>query len=242
LTAALVLEQYPSGVRSGSDSIALFSLLVEATGTEPPMGYQPIENYGIIGDLHTVALVGMDGSIDFMCAPRFDSASVFAALLDDEGGGRFQLAPLLEEAQRKQLYLPDTCVLLTRFLGEEGVAEVSDFMPVEDGGQAHNVVRRAKTVRGEVRFRMVCQPRFDYARAIHTVEQTAGGVRFIAGSGPPLAFLLRSSVPVRLVDGAAVAEFTLRADESVAFVFRPPPTSSGRPKVWAATIARSPAR
>jgi GH15 family glucan-1,4-alpha-glucosidase len=183
------------------------------------MGYQPIENYGIIGDLHTVALVGMDGSIDFMCAPRFDSASVFAALLDDEGGGRFQLAPLLEEAQRKQLYLPDTCVLLTRFLGEEGVAEVSDFMPVEDGGQAHNVVRRAKTVRGEVRFRMVCQPRFDYARAIHTVEQTAGGVRFIAGSGPPLAFLLRSSVPVRLVDGAAVAEFTLRADESVAFVF-----------------------
>jgi GH15 family glucan-1,4-alpha-glucosidase len=183
------------------------------------MGYQPIGNYGIIGDLHTVALVGMDGSIDFMCAPRFDSASVFVALLDDERGGRFQLAPLLEDAQRKQLYLPDTCVLLTRFLGEEGVAEVSDFMPVEDGGRAHKVVRRAKTVRGEVPFRMVCQPRFDYARATHTAEQTPDGLRFVAGSGPPLAFLLRSSVPVRLVDGAAVAEFTLRADESVAFVF-----------------------
>jgi len=183
------------------------------------MGYQPIGNYGIIGDLHTVALVGMDGSIDFMCAPRFDSPSVFAALLDDERGGRFQLAPLLADVQRKQLYLPDSCVLLTRFLGEEGVAEVSDFMPVEGGGHTHDVVRRAKTVRGEVRFRMVCQPRFDYARATHTAEQTAHSVRFIAASGPPLAFLLRSSVPLRLVDGAAVTEFTLRADESASFVF-----------------------
>jgi GH15 family glucan-1,4-alpha-glucosidase len=183
------------------------------------MSYQPIENYGVIGDLHTVALVGMGGSIDFLCAPRFDSASVFAALLDDERGGRFQLAPILEGARQKQLYLPDTCVLLTRFLSEEGVAEVSDFMPIGDGRQAHDVVRRAKTVRGEVRFRMVCQPRFDYARATHTAEQTVDGVRFIARSGSALAFLLRSSIPVRIVDGAAVAEFTLRADESASFVF-----------------------
>ena len=182
------------------------------------MSYQPIENYGVIGDLHTVALVGMDGSIDFMCALRFDSTSVFA-LLDDERGGRFQLAPLLEGARQKQLYLPDTCVLLTRFLSDDGVAEVSDFMPIGDGRHAHDVVRRAKTVRGEVRFRMVCQPRFDYARATHTAEQTADGIRFIAGSGPALAFLLRSSIPVRIVDGAAVAEFLLRADESASFVF-----------------------
>jgi GH15 family glucan-1,4-alpha-glucosidase len=183
------------------------------------MSYQPIENYGVIGDLHTVALVGIDGSIDFLCAPRFDSASVFAALLDDERGGRFQLAPLLEGARQKQLYLPDTCVLLTRFLSDDGVAEVSDFMPIGDGRSAHDVVRRAKTVRGEVRFRMVCQPRFDYARATHTAEQTADGVRFIAGGASALAFLLRSSTPVRIVDGAAVAEFTLRADESASFVF-----------------------
>ena len=103
------------------------------------MGYQPIENYGVIGDLHTVALVGMDGSIDFMCAPRFDSPSVFAALLDDKRGGRFRLAPLLEGAQQKQLYLPDTCVLLTRFLSDDGVAEISDFMPIEEGRHAHDV-------------------------------------------------------------------------------------------------------
>src|SRR5690242_19575519 len=183
------------------------------------MGYQPIENYGVIGDLHTVALVGMDGSIDFMCAPRFDSPSVFAALLDDKRGGRFRLAPLLEGAQQKQLYLPDTCVLLTRFLSDDGVAEISDFMPIEEGRHAHDVVRRAKTVRGEVRFRMVCEPRFDYARAAHTAEQTGDGVRFIAAGGSTLVFLLRSSVPVRIVDGAAVAEFTLRADESASFIF-----------------------
>src|SRR5262245_27707222 len=133
--------------------------------------YAPIGEYGVVGDLHTVALVGMDGSIDFLCLPHFDSPSVFAALVDAERGGRFQLAPLLESAARKQLYLPDTNVLLTRFLDTAGVAEVSDFMPVEDAGQAHNLVRRAKTVRGEIRFQMCCDPRFDYGRATHTVER-----------------------------------------------------------------------
>ena len=123
--------------------------------------YNPIGEYGVIGDLYSAALVSMDGSIDFLCLPHFDSPSVFAALVDVEGGGRFQIAPLLAGAARKQLYLPDTNVLLTRFLDADGVAEVSDFMPVEDAGQAHTVVRRAKTVRGEVRFQMRCDPRFD---------------------------------------------------------------------------------
>src|SRR4029453_14687498 len=104
--------------------------------------YAPLGEYGIIGDLHTVALVGMDGSIDFLCLPYFDSPSVFAALVDSERGGRFQLPPVLGSPTRKQLYLPDTNVLLTRFLDAAGVAEVSDFMPVEDTGQAHTVVRR----------------------------------------------------------------------------------------------------
>ena len=94
--------------------------------------YAPIEDYGIIGDLHTVALVGKDGSIDFLCLPSFDSPSVFAALLDADRGGRFQIAPQLDDAVHRQLYLPDTNVLLTRFLSDSGVAEVSDFMPVED--------------------------------------------------------------------------------------------------------------
>ena len=182
------------------------------------MAYQAIENYGVIGDLHTVALVGMDGSLDFMCLPVFDSPSVFAALLDDARGGRFQVAPVLDGARRRQIYLPDSCVLLTRFLSDEGVAEVSDFMPVGDGAPRHAVVRRAKTVRGEVPFRMSCQPRFDYARAAHTAERTGDGALFAPAGGRGVALRLRSSVPVRIENGAAVAEFRLRANETAAFV------------------------
>src|SRR5918996_467590 len=182
--------------------------------------YAPIEDYGIIGDLHTVALVGKNGSIDFLCLPSFDSPSVFAALLDADCGGRFQIAPQLDDAVHRQLYLPDTNVLLTRFLSDSGVAEVSDFMPVEDAGIAHNLVRRAKTVRGEIRFRMRCDPRFDYARATHTVERRGDQeVVFVGRSGAgTMALRLCSSVPMQIADGAAVAEFTLGGDESASFI------------------------
>src|SRR5262249_58973033 len=134
--------------------------------------------------------------------------SVFAALVDAERGGRFQIAPVLDCAARKQLYLPDTNVLLTRFLDAHGVAEVSDFMPVEDAGLAHNLVRRAKTVPGEVRFQMRCDPRFDYARATHTAERrndTEG--LFVGRSGDgELGLRLRSAGPMRLENGGARAE------------------------------------
>src|SRR5262249_3106238 len=166
------------------------------------------------------ALVGLAGSIDFLCLPDFDSPSVFAALIDSERGGRFQIAPLLASAARKQLYLPDTNVLLTRFLDADGVAEVSDFMPAEDAGKAHTLVRRAKTVRGEVRFQMRCDPRFDYARATHTTERRSDmEVLFVGRSGDrELALRLRSSVPMRLENGAALAEFSLGADASSWFL------------------------
>jgi GH15 family glucan-1,4-alpha-glucosidase len=182
------------------------------------MPYQPIENYGIIGDLHTIALVGMDGSIDFMCFPRFDSPTVFAALLDDEKGGRFQIAPILGEPRQKQLYLPDSNILLTRFLSDEGVAEISDFMPVEEVSYAHNLVRRAKTIRGEIRYRMLCAPRFDYARASHRIETRPGEVLFLSQGPDRTALRLCTDVPLTIENGAAVAEFTLRSNESVAFV------------------------
>src|SRR5690349_23913392 len=106
--------------------------------------YKPIGSYGIIGDLSTVALVGTDGAIDFMCFPRFDSPTIFAALLDARKGGKFQLAPVMEDTRQKQIYLPDSNVLLTRFLSTAGVAEVSDFMPIRVVGHAGNLVRRAK--------------------------------------------------------------------------------------------------
>jgi len=182
------------------------------------MSYKPIENYGIIGDLHTVALVGMDGSIDFMSFPQFDSPTIFAALLDENRGGRFQLAPLLADANHKQLYLPDSNILLTRFLSDAGVAEISDFMPVQPNERTRELVRRAKTVRGEIHFRMVCQPRFDYARSEHRVETKDGEVLFVSEGKDQSALRLRTSIPVTIRDGAAVAEFTLQAGQSAAFV------------------------
>ncbi len=182
------------------------------------MTYQPIENHGIIGDLHTVALVGMDGSIDFMSFPHFDSPTIFAALLDHEKGGRFRIAPVFEKVHHKQLYLPDSNILLTRFLSSDGVAEISDFMPIQDQRQAHTLVRRAKTVRGQVRFSMVCQPRFDYARAQHTVQQEDGQVLFRSKGADGTVLRLRTPVPVKIHQGAAVAEFTLREKETAAFV------------------------
>jgi len=182
--------------------------------------YAPIGDYGIIGDLHTIALVGLDGSVDFMCLPGFDSPSVFAALVDAEKGGRFQIAPVLDGASRRQLYLPDTNVLLTRFLSNDGVAELSDFMPVEDAGQAHNMVRRAKTVRGELRFQMCCDPRFDYGRWPHKAEARGEKEIVFTGraAGNDLGLRLRSSVPMRVADGKAIAEFTLAEDRSASFV------------------------
>jgi GH15 family glucan-1,4-alpha-glucosidase len=182
--------------------------------------YAPLGEYGVIGDLHTVALVSMDASIDFLCLPSFDSPSVFAALLDAERGGRFQLAPILDRATRRHLYLPDTNVLLTRFLHADGVAEVSDFMPVEDVGQAHNLVRRAKTVRGELKYQMRCDPRFDYARSPHTADLRSDTEVLFVGRAESreLVLRLRASVPMRLDGGAAVAEFTLGADQKAWFV------------------------
>src|SRR3712207_2361782 len=146
------------------------------------MTYQPIENYGIIGDLHSVALVGMDGSIDWLCLPHFDSPSVFAAILDDEKGGRFKIAPVSGDLTRKQLYWPDTNVLVTRFFTPDGVAEVTDYMPVDAASSnrrgEHQLIRRVEVVRGEVAFRMECSPAFDYARAEHQTEVTKGGACF----------------------------------------------------------------
>src|SRR4051812_1758671 len=101
--------------------------------------YKPIADYGVIGDLRTAALVGKDGSIDFMCFPEFDSPTIFAALLDHKKGGSFKLAPLMREAREKQLYLPESNILLSRFLSNDGVAEISDFMPITGLGHSHAI-------------------------------------------------------------------------------------------------------
>lgn len=189
--------------------------------------YKPIADYGVIGDLETIALVGMDGSIDFMCFPRFDSPTIFAALLDYRRGGSFKLAPLMRNEGRKQLYMPDSNVLITRFLSESGMAEVSDFMPITQLGHAHDLVRRAKSVRGDIQFRMVCDPRFDYGRAEHRLEKKKNEVLFLSRGADKTALRLRSRVPLRIENGAAIAEFTLRSGEHAAFILEEAGTSGG---------------
>ncbi|HWD91895.1 MAG TPA: glycoside hydrolase family 15 protein [Verrucomicrobiae bacterium] len=182
------------------------------------MSYQPIENHGVIGDLTTAALISMEASIDFMCFPNFDSPTIFAALLDDKNGGSFDIAPVSGEFKHRQRYLPDTNILLTRFLGEDGIAAISDFMAMQHLGHRHNLVRRVKVVRGEIRFRVVCAPKFNYGRTAHTIEKKPHEIIFVPRDKALPAVRLRSSVPLKTRDGAAVAEFKLRAGQTASFV------------------------
>ena len=180
------------------------------------MGYLPIEDHGIIGDLHTAALVGTDGTIDWLCLPAFDSPSVFASILDDERGGHFSLRPA-EYTHSQQLYLPDTNVLLTRFTTPEGVAEVLDFMPIEDDREPrHDLIRDVRVIRGRITIEVDCHPAFDYARQEHTVEFIKSGVIF-RGAGTSLS--LASVVPFEEGPNcSAVARFELKEGESASFV------------------------
>ena len=179
------------------------------------MPYQPIENYGVIGDLRTAALVGKNGSLDWLCLPYFDSPSVFGAILDDAKGGRFQVEPTCEDVTHKQLYWPDTNILVTRFLSPAGVAEVVDFMPV--GGE-QRLVRRVHCVRGQLPFRAVCQPAFNYARDPHVVELNAEGATFRT---PNLSLAFTTLVPLEKNDLEVRAEFTISEGETVSFVLTP---------------------
>jgi GH15 family glucan-1,4-alpha-glucosidase len=183
------------------------------------MKYQPIENYGIIGDLNTIALVGLNGSIDFMCFPNFDSPSIFAALLDSEKGGSFEISPLFSDMKTKQLYLPDTNVLLTRFLSAEGVGEITDFMPVEELFSGKELIRRVTTVRGKVHYQMRCMPRFNYGKCRHKIEQvTDHEILFISEGEDKTKLRLISSVPLKISEEDAVAEFTLTATQIADFI------------------------
>lgn len=186
------------------------------------MAYKPIEDYGIIGDLHSVALVGVDGSIDWCCLPNFDSPSVFAALLDDKQGGHFKINAV-DNPRCKQLYIPETNVLITRFFGDDGIAEITDFMPIESrtlqGKRAnyHQIIRRVSTVAGKVQFRLECFPAFDYARAKHEVHIFPQGVAFVS---PFMSLGLVSSVPLSVKGNGVETEFSLEHGHTLTFYLR----------------------
>ena len=181
--------------------------------------YQPIEDYGVIGDLNTVALVSKRGSIDFMCFPDFDSPTIFAAMLDKEKGGFFKLHPVLEDINHKQLYLPETNVLLTRFLSEEGVAEITDFMPEEEAYAGKEIIRRAACIKGKMRFKLECCPRFNYALSTHTATQVSEHEIIFTSNGPDkLQLRLLTNINIEIKDGDAYAEFILGPGDLADFI------------------------
>src|SRR5579871_1996786 len=180
------------------------------------MPYRPIEDYGVIGNLRTVALVAKDGSIDWFCFPRFDSPSVFGAILDAGQGGCFRICPVAETSS-KQFYWPDTNVLVTRFLSEAGVGEVVDYMPVRSNleDDEHLLIRRVRVVRGKMRFRLECRPAFNYGRDPHRLKLGHGGADFYSAS---LNLRLSSEVPLRRSGKGVMAEFTMNEGSGYCFV------------------------
>ncbi len=188
--------------------------------------YLPIAEHGLVGDLHTVALVGTNGTIDWYCCPSFDSPSVFGAILDKDRGGFYSLRPTGDDWTSKQLYFPDTNVLITRFYTPGGIGEVQDFMPIEaqTGMHRHRLLRRVVVVRGAMEFALEVQPRFDYARDEHEIELHPHGVLFRA---PSLSLALEGAIARTMGgagrtlerDGQGVrATFSVEAGQSQSFI------------------------
>jgi GH15 family glucan-1,4-alpha-glucosidase len=185
-----------------------------------PPNQHSIEDHGIIGDLHTVALVTTDATVDFLCLPDFDSPTIFASLLDPEKGGYFCLSPALEGCRRKQMYLPETNILTTRFLSENAVAEIVDYMPVESSGDRHRLIRTVRVIKGEVSFNLECAPRFDYGREPHVVKRIDDHViEFVAETGDPSVVRLIGSIPLNTAGADVVTEFSLQAGQETSFIF-----------------------
>ena len=183
------------------------------------MDYKPISDYGVIGDMHSAALAGADGSIDWLCFPRFDCPSVFAALLDAKSGGRFRISPADPQARSSQRYLPESNVLATEFRAGSGAVTLIDFMPVGEKltDAAHELARMVRCTSGEVDMRLVFEPRLDYGRARTRV--TVDGALAAARLGGDTLSLI-SSVPLEGGADAATASFRLRQGESASFVLR----------------------
>jgi GH15 family glucan-1,4-alpha-glucosidase len=182
------------------------------------MTYPPIGEHGLIGDLQSAALVSTAGTVDWFCCPRFDSPSVFASLLDDRKGGQFSIVSTSPGTVTKQMYLPDTAVLVTRYLSERGVAEVLDFMPVHQPRVAtdrRRLVRAVFGIRGDIDLEARIEPRFDYGRRTHKVDVDGTNARFDAGDQ---TLRLASTWPLERHGEDASTRFTVRAGDRGGFV------------------------
>ncbi len=184
--------------------------------------YLPIADHAIVGNHHTVALIGIDGTIDWYCCPRFDSPSVFGALLDKDNGGYFRIAPQDgEDVTHKQLYFPDTNIVITRFLTPDGVSEVTDFMPVDRPDKLtgrHLLIRKVTVVRGQMAFEVEIQPRFDYGRQGHELRIEEHGALFDSTS---LVIAISSNKPLEQRGQDAHASLNLNAGDEAIYVLEP---------------------
>lgn len=188
------------------------------------MAYLPIEDYGLIGNMQTAALVGRNGSIDWLCLPHFDSPSVFAAILDEHKGGHFKITPIDHDITCKQVYWPETNIIINRFLLNDGVLEVVDYMPVglkqgEPGFR--QLVRRVEAIRGCVNVKVECCPAFNYARDPHKVDLTEVGAVF---RSEKLTLELHTRTPLEVMEerGGVQAMFTLQQGQKAVFVLNQP--------------------
>ncbi|MDS9877892.1 glycoside hydrolase family 15 protein [Pseudomonas protegens] len=182
-----------------------------------PTAQRPIDAHGIIGDMRSAALVDDQGSIDFFCWPEFDSPSIFCSLLDSPAAGIFELAPVLADARRQQIYLPDSNVLQTRWLGTEAVVEVTDLLTIDDDPeQLPLLIRRVRVVSGQATLRLHCAPRLDYGRAATGARQEGDSVCFEAPGQPGLRLL--GDQPLYLERDSARAEFVLQQGQGAEFI------------------------
>lgn len=194
------------------------------------MAYKPIASYGVVGDLRTAALISQEGSVDWLCLPRFDSPSVFGAILDEQRGGFFSIVPAEGNFGSRQLYEPDTNILVTRFMTDGAVIELTDFMPLQSNqakDQVSWLVRRVKVVRGSARLELRCQPGFGYAATPVTkidIDHDGATIR-------SKDFSLRLSSPIELTtsqDGVA-AQLELQELQTASFILSELPDERYKP-------------
>lgn len=190
--------------------------------------YEPLENYGVVGNLHTIALVSMNGSIDYLPFMRIDSPTVFAGLLDNKIGGHFCIYPVNDVITAKQFYLTDTNILVTRFYTKTGIAEVMDYMPVNEHHFKCAIIREVKAVIGTVPFEMECIPAFDYARLKHTITKEEKGCFFSPENNKQTPLRLTSNAAIEIKDDKAIAHFELKENESCYFLFEAEHSSKDR--------------
>jgi GH15 family glucan-1,4-alpha-glucosidase len=183
-----------------------------------------IEDYALIGDLHTGALVSREGSIDWLCLPRFDSPACFAALLGSTDNGRWLIQPAGGVRHVQRSYAGDSLILETRFETEDGAVRLVDCMPVlEDGEGLRRIIRLVVGERGRVPMHMELAMRFDYGRTVPWVRRNRAGIRGLSG---PNAFNLQTPAPLRGENFRSHSEFSVASGEAVPFVFTWSPSAS----------------